>query len=92
MEDGFSTMGRGYGDLIGGDGDRSETLLGRSSFLAGSGKSPGRQTWGSDSMGDVHRCDLLPEDLQTSAIPWNEGARGLGKLFCTGRARHEPTS
>ena len=37
-------------------------------------------------MGDVHRCDLLPEDLQTSAIPFGQGARGLGKLFCTGRA------
>jgi hypothetical protein len=37
-------------------------------------------------MGDVRRCDLLPEDLQTSAIPSDKGAHGLGRLFCTWRA------
>ncbi len=42
--------------------------------------------------GMFHRCDLLPEDLQTSAIPADKEARGLGKLSCTGRAPHEPTS
>jgi hypothetical protein len=40
--------------------------------------------------GDVHRCDLLPEDLQTSAISAGKEARGLGKLFCTGRAPLNP--
>src|SRR6266478_10057739 len=35
-------------------------------------------------MGDVHRCDLLPEDLQTSATPSDKGARGLGKRFVPG--------
>ena len=34
-------------------------------------------------MGDVHRYDLLQEDLQTSAIPSDKEARGLRKLFCT---------
>jgi len=29
--------------------------------------------------------------LQTSAIPSDKPARGLGKLFCTGRAPHEAT-
>ncbi len=37
-------------------------------------------------MGDVPECDLLPEVLQTSAIPADKEARGLEKLFCTGRA------
>ncbi len=43
-------------------------------------------------MGDVHRYDLLQEDLQTSAIPPDKEARGLRKLFCTGRFAYEPTS
>src|SRR6266550_8598985 len=37
-------------------------------------------------MGDVCRCDLLPEDLQTSTIPADKEARGLRKLSCTRRA------
>ncbi len=44
-----------------------------------------RALGGSDSIGDVHRCDLYLADLQTSSIFRTKKARGLGKLLCTGR-------
>jgi hypothetical protein len=35
-------------------------------------------------MGDVHRCDRLPKDLQTSAIPSGKQVHGLGSCFVPG--------
>ncbi len=35
-------------------------------------------------MGDVHRCDLLPEDLQTSAIPSTKKLAVWGSCFVPG--------
>jgi hypothetical protein len=42
-------------------------------------------------MGDVHRCELYPEDLQTSSIPSDKQARGLGEAVVYRASTAEPT-